>query len=193
MNAAGPWVGTVLDGVIRPDRPASIRLVKGSHIVTRRLFEGDRCYIFQNADGRVCFAIPYERDFTLIGTTDEDYRGDPSDPAISVPEERYLLDAVGAYLRDAPTREDIVWRYAGVRPLRDDGHAKAQDATRDYVLELDAPADAPPLLSVFGGKITTFRRLAEAATLGAARGSLPERGRESASRRGRRPACRRWS
>ncbi|MEO8716026.1 MAG: glycerol-3-phosphate dehydrogenase, partial [Acetobacteraceae bacterium] len=163
VNAAGPWVGTVLDGVIRTDRPAPIRLVKGSHIVTRRLFEGDRCYIFQNADGRVCFAIPYERDFTLIGTTDEDYRGDPSDPAISAPEERYLLDAVGAYLRDAPTREDIVWRYAGVRPLRDDGHAKAQDATRDYVLELNAPADAPPLLSVFGGKITTFRRLAEAA------------------------------
>ncbi|MGA9865031.1 MAG: glycerol-3-phosphate dehydrogenase, partial [Acetobacteraceae bacterium] len=163
VNAAGPWVGAVLDDLTHAATPAPIRLVKGSHIVTRRLFEHDRCYIFQNADKRICFAIPYEHDFTLIGTTDEDYRGDPAEAAITASEEAYLLGAVGAYLRAPPTREDIVWRYAGVRPLRDDGHAKAQDATRDYVLELDAPAGAPPLLSVFGGKITTFRRLAEAA------------------------------
>ncbi len=163
VNAAGPWVGGVLDDLTHAATPAPIRLVKGSHIVTRRLFEHDRCYIFQNADKRICFAIPYEQDFTLIGTTDEDYRGDPAEAAITASEEQYLLGAVGAYLRAPPTREDIVWRYAGVRPLRDDGHAKAQDATRDYVLELDAPAGAPPLLSVLGGKITTFRRLAEAA------------------------------
>ncbi len=163
VNAAGPWVGTVLGGVAHRDAPAPVRLVKGSHIVTPRLFDHDRCYIFQNADGRVCFAIPYERDFTLIGTTDADYRGDPAKAAVSVAEEEYLLDAVGAYLRAPPTRADIVWRFSGVRPLRDDGSAKAQDATRDYVLELDAPVGEPPLLSVFGGKITTFRRLAETA------------------------------
>ena len=131
--------------------------------MVRRLFGHDRCYIFQNADGRVCFAIPYKNDFTLIGTTDEDYPGDPADAAITPQEEAYLLQAVGDYLRRPVTAADIVWRYAGVRPLRDDGVTAAQQATRDYVLELDAPHGEPPLLSVFGGKITTFRRLAEAA------------------------------
>lgn len=163
VNAAGPWVSAVLGDVAHRPTPATIRLVKGSHIVTRRLFGGESCYTFQNTDGRVCFAIPYERDFTLIGTTDEDYRGDPAAPTISAAEERYLLDAVGAWLRTPPAEAEIVWRFAGVRPLRDDGHARPQDATRDYELDLDAPDGAPPLLSVFGGKITTFRRLAEAA------------------------------
>jgi len=160
VNAAGPWVSQVLGDVLGHNEPARVRLVKGSHIVVRRLFAHDHCYIFQNRDGRICFAIPYEQDYTLIGTTDEDYTGDPSQVAISPAEETYLRDAVSAYLRRPIEPADIVWRYAGVRPLRDDGASKAQEATRDYVLELEGK---PPLLSVFGGKITTHRRLAEAA------------------------------
>ncbi len=160
VNAAGPWVSQVLSSVVVQDAPTRVRMVKGSHIVTRRLFEGDRAFIFQNADGRVCFAIPYQQDFTLIGTTDEEYTGDPRGVAISPTEETYLLTAVNDYLRTQVTAADIVWRYAGVRPLRDDGASKAQEATRDYVLELSG---TPPVLSVFGGKITTYRRLAEAA------------------------------
>jgi glycerol-3-phosphate dehydrogenase len=160
VNAAGPWVSQVLAEVIGHAAPARVRLVKGSHIVVRRLFAHDSCYIFQNADGRICFAIPYERDFTLIGTTDEDYVGDPARVTSSPAEEDYLRGAVGAYLRQPIAASDIVWRYSGVRPLRDDGTGKAQEATRDYVLELEG---TPPLLSVFGGKLTTHRRLAEAA------------------------------
>jgi glycerol-3-phosphate dehydrogenase len=159
VNASGPWVSGFLSGAIGHNAPARVRMVKGSHIVTRRLFQHDRCYIFQHRDGRVCFAIPYERDFTLIGTTDEDYEGDPHAAAISSAEEAYLLAAVGSYLRTPVDPASIRWRYAGVRPLRDDGSGKAQAATRDYVLELQG---SPPVLSVFGGKITTHRRLAEA-------------------------------
>ena len=160
VNAAGPWVSQVLSGVVAQNAPTKIRMVKGSHIVTRKLFEGEKAFIFQNADGRVCFAIPYQQDFTLIGTTDEDFTGDPRVATISPAEESYLLAAVNEYLRTPVTEADIVWCYAGVRPLRDDGASKAQEATRDYVLECDG---APPVLSVFGGKITTYRRLAEAA------------------------------
>ena len=136
-------------------------MVKGSHIVVDRIFEHDRAYIFQNADDRICFAIPYERDFTLIGTTDEDFQGDPATAAITDRETDYLLAAVSEYLERPVTREMIRWTYAGVRPLYDDGASRAQEATRDYVLEVDAPPGEPPLLSVFGGKITTYRRLAE--------------------------------
>jgi glycerol-3-phosphate dehydrogenase len=160
VNSAGPWVSSFLADAAGRDAPTRIRMVKGSHIVVRRLFAHDRCYIFQNADGRICFAIPYEQDFTLIGTTDQDYTGDPAAVTTSAEEEAYLLAMVNAYLRTPVSADDIVWRYAGVRPLRDDGLTPAQEATRDYVLEMDGD---PPLLSVFGGKITTFRRLAEAA------------------------------
>jgi glycerol-3-phosphate dehydrogenase len=160
VNAAGPWVSQFLSGALGHNAPTKVRMVKGSHIVVRRLFQHDRCYIFQNRDGRVCFAIPYERDFTLIGTTDEDYEGDPYAAAITPAEETYLLSAVGGYLRTQIDPASIVWRYAGVRPLRDDGSGSAQETTRDYVLELEGN---PPVLSVFGGKITTYRRLAEAA------------------------------
>jgi glycerol-3-phosphate dehydrogenase len=163
VNAGGPWVSQVLGETAGRHVRSRIRLVKGSHIVVRRLYEHDRAYIFQNDDGRICFAIPYESDFTLIGTTDADYSGDPAEVATTPEEQAYLLAAVSAYFRRAVTAADIVWRYAGVRPLQDDGTSKAQDATRDYVLELDSPPGQPPLLSVFGGKITTFRRLAEAA------------------------------
>ncbi len=160
VNAAGPWVIDVLTGVAGETAGTGIRTVKGSHIVVRRLYGHDRCYTFQNRDGRVCFAIPYQGDFTLIGTTDEDYSGDPAHPTLSPEEADYLCGAVNAYFRAPITPADIVWSYSGVRPLRDDGATAAQEATRDYVLELDGD---PPLLSVFGGKITTFRRLAEAA------------------------------
>ncbi|MBK1657920.1 glycerol-3-phosphate dehydrogenase [Paracraurococcus ruber] len=163
VNAAGPWAAEVLGGVAGLNTPAKVRLVKGSHLVTRRLYGHDRCYIFQNADGRICFAIPYEEDFTLIGTTDEEFHGDPGEAAISDAETDYLLEAVSGYFRQPVTRDDVIWSYAGVRPLYDDGASRAQEATRDYVLTLDAAHGEAPLLSIFGGKITTYRRLAEAA------------------------------
>ncbi|MDU0342643.1 glycerol-3-phosphate dehydrogenase [Bosea rubneri] len=163
VNAAGPWVAEVLNGIAPSEQPAAVRLVQGSHIVVPRLFEHDRCYIFQNADGRIIFAIPYEGDLTLIGTTDRDYRADPAKVAASEEEIAYLCSAASEYFRKQIRREDVVWTYSGVRPLYDDGASKAQEATRDYVLKLDEPAGSAPLLSVFGGKITTSRRLAEAA------------------------------
>ncbi len=163
VNAGGPWVDRVLalSGGAGDHR---IRLVQGSHIVVPRLFDHDRCYIFQNSDGRVVFAIPYEGDYTLIGTTDRDYEGDPADAAITPEEIDYLCAAVSDYFR-VPLRPDaIVWTYAGVRPLYDDGASSAQEATRDYVLHRDggdAPGQ-PALVNIFGGKLTTYRRLAEA-------------------------------
>jgi glycerol-3-phosphate dehydrogenase len=162
VNTAGPWVSQVLGQVVGVNAPDRIRLVKGSHIVVDRLYDHDRCYLFQNADGRICFAIPYEQDFTLIGTTDEDFEGDPANPQISARERDYLLGAVSEYFKQPVLADRIRWTYSGIRPLYDDGATKAQEATRDYVLKLDAPDNQPPLLSVFGGKITTFRRLAEA-------------------------------
>ena len=163
VNAAGPWVGNVLQSVVRSNTPGRVRMVKGSHIVVRRLYPGEQCYIFQNADGRIFFVIPYERDFSLIGTTDLDYQGDPADAHASADEIAYLCAGATEYLAKPVTPEQVVWTYSGVRPLYDDGATKAQAATRDYVLDLDAPDGSAALLSVFGGKITTFRRLAEAA------------------------------
>jgi glycerol-3-phosphate dehydrogenase len=161
VNAAGPWVADVISGVADLPAPPRVRLVKGSHIVVDRIFDHDRAYLFQNADGRICFAIPYQRDFTLIGTTDEDFAGDPASASIDEAETTYLLGAVGEYLERPIPRATIRWTYAGVRVLHDSGAGKAQSATRDYLLDLDSPPDAPPLLSVFGGKLTTHRRLAE--------------------------------
>lgn len=163
VNAAGAWVRSVLDGVVQVNATERIRMVKGSHIVVDRIFDHDRCYIFQNADGRICFAIPYEQDFTLVGTTDEDYQGDPAQVAITDSEIDYLIASAGEYFRRPLSRDMIRWSYSGVRPLYDDGASAAQAATRDYVLKLDGKAGEAPLLSVFGGKITTFRKLAEAA------------------------------
>ena len=140
-----------------------MRLVKGSHIVVPRLYEHDHAYIFQNADGRIVFAIPYERDYTLIGTTDEDFRGDLSTPTASVAEINYLCGAVSAYFRKGVTPDQVVHAYSGVRQLYDDGARSAQNLTREYMLDLDGSAGQPPLLTVYGGKITTYRRLAEAA------------------------------
>src|SRR6266699_1427080 len=138
-------------------------LVKGSHIVVPKLFGHDHAYIFQGGDGRVVFAIPYERDFTLIGTTDEDYDGDPGAVAASSDEITYLCRTANAYFRETVEPEHVVWAYAGVRPLHGDRTQAAKDISRDYVLALDAPHREAPLLTVYGGKITTYRRLAEAA------------------------------
>ncbi len=163
VNAAGPWVAQVLSEIASLNQPAKVRLVKGSHIVVDRMFDHDRAYFFQNADGRICFAIPYQRDFTLVGTTDEDFKGDPADVAIDEAETDYLLGSVSEYFRKPVTRADVRSVYSGVRPLYDDGASEAREATRDYVLKVDKPADGAPMLSVFGGKITTYRRLAEQA------------------------------
>jgi glycerol-3-phosphate dehydrogenase len=163
VNAAGPWVDAVLGNVIRRNHPHAVRLVQGSHIVVRKKFDDPRAYFFQNQDGRIIFAIPYEDDFTLIGTTDRDYEGDPKDVAISEAETDYLCAAASEYFAEPVRREDIVWTYSGVRPLYDDGASKAQEATRDYVLKVDGGKDEAPILNIFGGKITTYRRLAEAA------------------------------
>ncbi|WP_181704012.1 glycerol-3-phosphate dehydrogenase [Chthonobacter albigriseus] len=161
VNAAGPWVDEVLRGPLGRNDAHNVRLVQGSHIVVRQMFRHDRAYIFQNPDGRIIFAIPYEGEFTLIGTTDRDWTGDPAAVRISDEETDYLLAAASEYFAEPVTRADIVWTYSGVRPLFDDGASKAQEATRDYVLKVDGEAAAPRLVNVFGGKITTYRRLAE--------------------------------
>ena len=161
VNATGPWASQVLDGILDAHPDAHVRLVQGSHIVVSRLYEHDRCYIFQNADNRIVFAIPYERDFTLIGTTDLDWPGGPAHPQASPSEIAYLCAAASEYFAKPIAPADVVWTYSGLRPLYDDGASKAQAATRDYVLLLDAPAGRAPLLSAFGGKITTYRRLSE--------------------------------
>lgn len=160
VNAAGPSVSRVMANVIGRNASIRVRTVKGSHIIVKRLFDHDRCYILQNSDGRIVCTIPYHQDFTLIGTTDEDFDGDPTTAAITDSEVSYLCDAVSAWFRRPVTPADVVSTYAGVRPLHDDGAEMAQETTRDYALELSG---TPPLLNVFGGKITTFRKLAEAA------------------------------
>ncbi|KVN67051.1 glycerol-3-phosphate dehydrogenase [Burkholderia ubonensis] len=162
-NAAGPWVGDVLHGALGRGAQHSVRLVKGSHIITRRLFDHDHAYIFQNPDKRIIFAIPYERDFTLIGTTDVEYTNDPAKVAIDGNETQYLCDSINRYFKRKISPADVHWTYSGVRPLlEDENAANASAVTRDYRLEMDDGAGAP-LLSVFGGKITTFRKLAEEA------------------------------
>ncbi len=163
VNAAGPWVGEVLANVVKQNEAAKVRMVKGSHIVVDKLYDHDKCYIFQNSDGRIEFAIPYEGQFTLIGTTDLDYHGEPGPMQITDDETDYLLKAVGAYFKRSLSKDMIRWSYSGVRPLYDDGASDAKSATRDYVLKLEGETGQAPMLSVFGGKITTSRKLAEAA------------------------------
>ncbi|CAL75775.1 sn-glycerol-3-phosphate dehydrogenase FAD/NAD(P)-binding (aerobic) [Bradyrhizobium sp. ORS 278] len=162
VNAAGPWVEQVLSTGAGVNAKAKVRLVQGSHIVVRKLYDHDRAYIFQNADGRIIFAIPYQQDFTLIGTTDRDYQGDPAKVKATDEEIAYLCAALGEYIAKPVTPADVVWSYSGVRPLYDDGASEAKAATRDYVFELDTPGGLP-LLSIYGGKITTYRRLSEEA------------------------------
>ena len=161
VNAAGPWVADVIEKNLRIESPAEVRLVRGSHIVVPSLFDHGKAYIFQNLDGRIIFAIPYEDEFTLIGTTDVDHPDLNEKPVCSDQEAEYLCETVSKYF-DAPVSvSDIVWRYSGVRPLYDDGAASASSATRDYVINFSDDAGCAPLLNVFGGKITTYRRLAE--------------------------------
>ncbi len=162
VNAAGPWVDHVLSETVGLEGVHNVRLVQGSHIVVRKKFDDPRAYFFQNRDGRIIFAIPYEEEFTLIGTTDRDYPGDPHDVRISEEETDYLCAAASEYFAQPVRRADIVWTYSAVRPLYDDGASKAQEATRDYVLKAEGGEGEPPLLNAFGGKITTYRRLAEA-------------------------------
>lgn len=161
VNAAGPWTAEFIEQRAGLNKAQSLRLVKGSHIVVRKMFDHDYPYIFQNPDGRIVFAIPYEQDYTLIGTTDVDYKDDPAQVAITEEETEYLCSAVNAYFKTKITPADVAWSYSGVRPLYDDAAESASSATRDYVLELDAGPGRAPLLSVFGGKITTFRKLSE--------------------------------
>jgi glycerol-3-phosphate dehydrogenase len=163
VNAAGPWVKQVLNEDLGQSTRDSIRLVKGSHIVLPRLYEGAHAFILQNDDRRVVFMIPYEDRFTLVGTTDVDYDGDAGSASASEAEVEYLCRAAGRYLARPPAPADVLWRYAGVRPLYDDGSQDPSAITRDYTLRVDDVEGAAPVLSVFGGKITTYRRLAESA------------------------------
>jgi glycerol-3-phosphate dehydrogenase len=162
VNAAGPWAGFVAENVLRVQEPSRLRLVKGSHIVVPRMFPHDRGYVLQSADGRVVFVLPFERDFTLIGTTDEDFAGDPAAAGPSGAEITYLCSSVNSYFRHDIGVGDVQWAFAGVRSLYDDGSKKPEDVTRDYHLTLDERFREAPLLTVYGGKITTYRRLAEA-------------------------------
>ena len=144
------------------DNEAHVRLVKGSHIVVPRLFNGEHAFMLQNPDGRIVFTIPYQEQFTLVGTTDVPFTGDPTKVSIASDEVLYLCNTVNSYFRRHIAPADVKWSYAGVRPLSDDESKNASKVTRDYRLELtETTRDAPPLLSIFGGKITTFRRLAE--------------------------------
>jgi glycerol-3-phosphate dehydrogenase len=165
VNAAGPWAGLVAETVLRMEGRPPLRLAKGSHIVVPKLFDHDRGYILQNADKRMVFALPFAEDFTLIGTTDENFVGALDSVAPSADEVIYLCRAVNEFFRDHVGPEQVVWAFAGVRSLYDESGGKdtPEDVTRDYHLTLDAPRGAAPVLTVYGGKITTHRRLAEQA------------------------------
>ena len=161
VNAAGPWVKRVLNERLGQPSRDQVRLVQGSHIVVARRYSGEHAFLLQNDDRRVVFMIPFEERFTLIGTTDVPLQGDPSDPRPSDAEVDYLCRAASRYLTSAVAPSEVLWRYAGVRPLYDDGSHDPSSITRDYTLRLDDEAGSAPVLSVFGGKITTYRRLAE--------------------------------
>lgn len=161
VNAAGPWVDQVLRSLPAARVDVQVRLVKGSHIVVPRLYDGAHAFMLQNPDGRIVFAIPFEKDCTLVGTTDVPFTGDPAHVRISDEEVRYLCDTINSYFQRSIAPGDVRWTYAGVRPLWDDAAASASRVTRDYRIELVETAEHPPLLSIFGGKLTTYRRLAE--------------------------------
>ena len=163
VNAAGPWVKTVLNRQLSQPSRDEVRLVKGSHIVLPKLYEGEHAFILQNNDRRVVFMIPYGDLHTLVGTTDIPLTGEYTDPVASADEVEYMCRAVNRYLVHPARPEDVVWKYSGVRPLYDDGTADPSAVTRDYTLRVDDHAGTAPVLSVFGGKITIYRRLAEQA------------------------------
>ncbi len=164
VNAAGPWVEQVLGHAMGVNSSRRVRLVKGSHLITRKFWEGSQAYLLQNTDKRVIFVNPYESDLALIGTTDIPVEGRPEDASIDAGETTYLLDVLARYFTDPPGRDDIVHSFSGVRPLYDDSAENPSAVTRDYVFDVEPKAPVPgtaPLLSVFGGKITTYRKLAE--------------------------------
>jgi glycerol-3-phosphate dehydrogenase len=166
VNAAGPWVTRIFDDALKIPSPKQIRLIKGSHIIVPRIHNESQAYILQNEDKRIAFVIPYEDDFSLIGTTDIEHIGDPATACISKEETDYLISVVNAHFKQQISTKDIVATYSGVRPLLDDESDSAAAVTRDYTFEVDAPQGQAPLLSVFGGKITTYRKLSEAAVNG---------------------------
>lgn len=164
VNASGPWAQKFIETKLQAKSPRGVRLIKGSHFVVPKMYDGDQAYILQNEDQRIVFVIPYNSDFTMIGTTDKEYQGDPKDVAIDDEERSYLLDVVNKHFAKQLTAEDIVWDWSGVRPLCDDESTSPSAITRDYTLELETDDDSKaPLLSIFGGKITTYRKLSEAA------------------------------
>lgn len=160
-NMTGPWINHILANVLGYPKHPPVRLVRGSHILVPKLYDHDRAYIFQNGDGRIIFSIPYQEEFTLLGTTDCDYFGNPADVRITDTEIDYLCTAASEYFIQPVLRENIVWTYSGVRPLYDNGASKAQEITRDYVLKEMGTENAPKILNLYGGKITTYRKLAE--------------------------------
>lgn len=176
VNAAGPWAASFLDDIAHVPHAHTLRLIKGSHIVVRKLYDHPYAYTFQQADRRIVFAIPFERDYTLIGTTDIEFTGKPESVCIDADEIAYLCAAANRYFTRAIAPVDVVWSYSGVRPLLEEEGVNASEVTRDYLLDFDDGAGAPRL-NVFGGKITTHRRLAEdaldrlAPTLGNAHGA----------------------
>jgi len=161
VNASGPWPDRLMPAIDHHQGAERLRMVKGSHIIVDKLYDHPRAYIFQNQDGRIIFAIPFEERFTLIGTTDLDFHGDPDAVAIDQEEIAYLCRATSEYFRKQLTPSDVVGSFSGIRPLFDDGKSEAKAATRDYVIKLDATPGEAPLLSLYGGKITTYRKLAE--------------------------------
>ena len=159
VNATGPWVASILENLVENSSPQQLRLVKGSHIVVPRLHDGDQAFLLQHEDGRVVFVIPYLQQYSLIGTTEEEFAGDLDDVQISTEEIIYLISTVNLYFKNSIARSDIVYTYAGVRPLVDEAGEDATTVSREYLLDLDTSVH--PIMSVYGGKITTYRILAE--------------------------------
>lgn len=160
VNAAGPWVSSFIEKKVQRKAPYGIRMIKGSHVVVPRLYSQSNSFIMQNADKRIVFAIPYRDKYTLIGTTDQEYKGDPKDVAISEEETNYILDVANQHFKAQLKPSDVVWTYSGVRPLLNDESSNASAVTRDYTLHVEDEEGKAPLLSIFGGKITTYRQLA---------------------------------
>lgn len=160
-NMTGPWINHILANILDYKEHSPVRLVRGSHVLVPKLYDHDRAYIFQNGDGRILFSIPYQEKFTLLGTTDCDYQGNPADVCITDAEIDYICTAASEYFIQPVLRKSIVWTYSGVRPLYDDGTSKAQEITRDYVLKEMGTESVPRILNLYGGKITTYRKLAE--------------------------------
>ncbi len=160
VNAAGPWVSSFIETKLEQKAPYGIRMIKGSHIVVPKLYQHSNAFIMQNTDKRIVFAIPYREHYTLLGTTDVEYKGNPNDVAISEEETQYILKVANDHFKKTLSPADVVWSYSGVRPLLEDESSDPSAVTRDYTLHLDDKNHKAPLLSIFGGKITTYRKLA---------------------------------